>query len=90
MPAQQRLRIGSQSRLGRFEVGDRLPPSHDCEVLAPMFDSIQEVGEVAGRLGRADVRHKIRLSDPTASHLDGPGRGPSQTFRTGEHIRSDR
>ena len=47
----------------RFEVGDGSASPHDCEVLAAVFDRVEKVSEVAGRIGRAHVGHEIRLSE---------------------------
>ena len=61
MAPQQSLRIGAQPRLGRFEVGNRLPAPHDGEVLTPVLDSVEEVREVAGCFSGAHVRHADQI-----------------------------
>jgi len=63
MASQQGLRIGAEPRSGRLKVGDGLSATDDGEMLAPMLDRVEDVGEVPGSVGRTYFRHKIRLSD---------------------------
>jgi hypothetical protein len=55
--------------VGASSVGDGLqarhgaPSAHDGVLLAPVLDGVEEVGEVAGGVGRGHLRHEIRLSD---------------------------
>jgi hypothetical protein len=44
-------------------VCDRLAATDDGVVLAAMFDTVEEIGEVTGSVRGSDVRHVIRLSD---------------------------
>src|SRR6266542_1055961 len=53
----------------RPEMSDRPSSPDNREPLPPVLDGIEEVREIAGRIGRADFGHKIRLSDL----LGGPG-----------------
>jgi hypothetical protein len=44
-------------------VRDRFAATNDCVVLATVLNTVEQISEVAGRIGRSDVRHAIRLSD---------------------------
>jgi hypothetical protein len=44
----------------RLERRNGLPAPDDREALAPMLDRVEQVREVAGSFGRADVGHAIR------------------------------
>jgi hypothetical protein len=57
------LDVGAATAMRGFKVGDRLPASHDREVLSAMFDGIEEVCEVTSSLRGGDLRHELRLSD---------------------------
>jgi hypothetical protein len=63
-------------RRGGRHAADRFAGSLDDELLAPIADPVQEVGEGSDRLGgRNPRRHKIRLS-----HIDIPGGGLTSRF----------
>lgn len=63
MPPQECLGVRSTASAERFQLSDRLASTNDDELLAPVLDGVEHVGEVASRVGRADLRHKVRLSD---------------------------
>jgi len=63
VPAQERLHIRATSAGYWFQVRDRLAATNDCVVLATVLNTVEQISEVAGRIGRSDVRHAIRLSD---------------------------
>ena len=41
----------------RLQAGDRPPSAYDGEMLAPVLDGIEDVGEVAGGVRRGDLWH---------------------------------
>ena len=45
------------ARVDRLEVSDDLAPTGDGEVLTTMLDRVEQIGEVPGRVGRADLSH---------------------------------
>ena len=57
------LHVGAEPAIHRFEVGNRFAAPHDRELLAAMFDGVEEIGEVSSCVGGRDVRHELRLSD---------------------------
>ena len=76
--AQERFDLDSLTRLGGVELGDDLAAAHDREVLAAVLDGIEQVGEVAGGVGGTDLRHEIRLSDPTDQNVGGADASPTR------------
>src|SRR5690606_2650007 len=52
--------VRSPTSARRLELSDGPAAAHDREVLAAVLHRIEEIGEVAGRLGGAHVRHEIR------------------------------
>ena len=63
MTEQQGFDLVTSGPVHWVEVGNRLASADDREVLASVLNRVKNVGEVAGRLGGAYFRHKIRLSD---------------------------
>jgi hypothetical protein len=61
--AEQGLDIGAPTGADRVELGDDLAPADDSKALASVLDRVEEVGEVPRGVGRAHLRHAIRLSD---------------------------
>lgn len=61
--AKKRLRVGSAAPCDRFDVGNRLAATRDGVSLTAVFDSVEEVSELASGFGRGDLGHEIRLSD---------------------------
>ena len=55
---------------------DCFAATNDGVVLATVLNTVEQISEVAGRIGRSDVRHPIRLSDTHAKvnlrHADHP------------------
>jgi integrase/recombinase XerD len=49
--------------MDRIQLGHDFASAHDREVLAPVLDGIEDVGEVPCCVGRTHLRHRIRLSD---------------------------
>jgi hypothetical protein len=45
---------------------DRFAATNNCVVLATVLNTVEQISEVAGSIGRSDVRHAIRSSDSTA------------------------
>jgi hypothetical protein len=63
MRTQCRLDIGASAVGDGLQAGDRPPSAQDRVLLAPVLDGVEEIGEVAGSVGRGHLWHKIRLSD---------------------------
>ncbi len=63
MAPQDGLDVCASTAAHGFEVRHRTASSHDGESLASMFDRIEQIGEVACRIGRGYLGHTIRLSD---------------------------
>ena len=57
MPAQERLHVGTTSVENGPEVGDCSAATNDRVVLASVFYSVEDIGEMSGRLGRSDIWH---------------------------------
>jgi hypothetical protein len=45
---------------------DCFAPTNNRVVLTTVLNTVEQISEVAGRIGRSDVRHAIRLSDTHA------------------------
>lgn len=54
---QQVLHVVTGAGSRRFEMCDRLAPTHDREVLAAVLDRVEEVGEVPRGVGCTDLCH---------------------------------
>ncbi len=61
--AKEGLGVGPTTPGHRFDVGDGFAATRDGVPLAVVFDSVEEVSELAGRFGRRNFGHEIRLSD---------------------------
>ena len=63
MAKQQGLDLVASAAVHWVELGDHLASADDREVLAPVFDRVEDVGEVSCSVGGAHLGHEIRLSD---------------------------
>ena len=63
MASKHGLNVSARSRADRVDSGDDFAPPYDREPLAAVLYGVEDVGEVPGRIGRADLGHEIRLSD---------------------------
>lgn len=67
MPSEQLLHVRPVALRHRFQACDCLASPDDREALASVLDGVEEVGEAPCRIGRCDLGHPIRLSDPPRS-----------------------
>ncbi|MDQ1358896.1 MAG: hypothetical protein QOG44_3269 [Acidimicrobiaceae bacterium] len=60
MASKHGLDVTARASADRVEPGDDFAPPYDRESLASMLNSVEDVGEVPGCIGRADLSHEIR------------------------------
>jgi hypothetical protein len=66
MASQYGVDFGACAWIDGIELGHDLASAHDRETLASMLYGIEDVREVPRCVGRAHLRHGIRLSDTDA------------------------
>ncbi len=71
MPPQEGFYVVAPARTRRFELGDRLPVTHNRKVLAAVLDRVQEIGEVPDGFRRRDLAHMSQTVVLDAASGDG-------------------
>lgn len=79
MPSEQLLHVRPVALRHRRQACDGLASPDDREALASVLDGVEEVGKTPRRIGRCDLGHPIRLSDPPWSVVTARCGGPPQT-----------
>jgi hypothetical protein len=63
MALQQGLHVRPSALRNGLNLSDHSTAPGDKDSLAPVFDGVEQLCKIPRSLGRADLRHKIRLSD---------------------------